>query len=64
MDKIGHLSDIFDPVAFKIFKKVIHNNSLPVRVKCLPVSKDNLLPGSKNVYLAYFPEVMAVYGQG
>ena len=64
MDKTGQLFDIFDPVAFKIFKKIINNKSIPVRDKCLPVSKDHLLPGSKNMCLAYPPEVMAVYGKG
>jgi hypothetical protein len=30
MDKTGQLFNIFDPVGFKIFKKIIHNKSLPM----------------------------------
>ena len=62
MDKTGQLFNIFDPVAFKIFKKIIHNKSLPAQDKSLQVLKDNLLSGSKNKDPAYPPEVMTVYG--
>jgi hypothetical protein len=64
MDKSSQLFDIFDSVAFKKFKKSVHRKSLSVRVKCLRVAKDNLVPGSENMYLAYPPEVIAVYGKG
>ena len=40
MDKNGQIIDVFDPLAFKIFIKSIHNKSLSVRDKCLSVSKD------------------------
>ena len=64
MDKTGQLFDIFDPVAFKIFIKSTHDKSLFVRGKCLQASEVNLLPGSKNMVLAYPAEVITVYGKG
>jgi hypothetical protein len=64
MDPIGQLFNIFDPVACRIFKKSTHNKSLSVRDKYLQVSNNNWLRGSKNMVLAYPPEVMAVYCKG
>jgi hypothetical protein len=64
LDKNCQIFDIFDPFAFKKFNKFIHTNSLSVCGKYLQVLKGNLHLGSKNVYLTYFPEVMAVYSKG
>jgi hypothetical protein len=63
MDKNSQIFDIFDPVTFKKFNKFIHDKSLSVCANCLKDSKENWLPASKNMALAYPPKVMAVYGK-